>query len=219
MILVIPFGFSNSLIEPSVLPKLLLLQGALFCLWPLIIYRLLKNPEDLNLTLLNNGIVKIILLFLLLSIITSVFAINKSESLFDIIKLFTFILFFMAALLLYSADFILYITMSLTTVGFVLAVMGILQFFGFAFKNLPGYYYPYATLANKNMLAAALMLLVPFALAGLSLLKGKFRIFVWVTFYTMLFCLILTRTRAAWLGLVIDSSAALLMYLYLNRFK
>jgi len=87
MIFIIPFGFSNRLIEPSVLTKLLLLQGALLCLWPLIIYRLLNNQEELNLTLFNNGIVKALLLFLLLSIISSGFAINKSESLFDLINI------------------------------------------------------------------------------------------------------------------------------------
>ncbi len=216
MILAVAFAFCPSLIETALLPKLLLLQAGLLCIWPLLLTRYLKNPNAVDPAILKKAVTAALLLYLLVTMVSSGFAVNKSESLYETAKLFTFIMFFFAVLLLYSPDFILYTAVTLTTAGFLLAVIGILQFFGPGFRNLPGYYYPFATLANKNMLATALILLVPFALAGLSFNKGKFRFFSALSFFFMLFCLILTRTRAAWLGLIFGSAATLALYMYLN---
>ncbi|MBN2412410.1 O-antigen ligase family protein [candidate division KSB1 bacterium] len=216
MMLSVAFGFSPALIETALLPKLLLLQAGLLCIWPLLLFRFIKNRAAVDPAILKKAVTAALLLYLQISVISSGFAVNRSESLYETAKLFTFILFFFTVLLLYSPDFILYTTVTLTTAGFLLAAIGTLQFFGLAFRNLPGYYYPYATLANKNMLATALLMLIPFAIAGLLFNKGKFRFFATLSFFIMLFCLILTRTRAAWLGLIFASVAALVLVLHLN---
>ena len=219
IMLAVVFGFSGSQIEVGLLPKLLLLQAGLLCIWPLLLFRFIKAPGTLNLSKLKNAVMAALLLYVLACVISSGSAVNRTESLFDIIRLFTLVMFFVTVLLLFSPDFILYTTVTLTAAGFLLAAIGILQFFGLAFQSLPGYYYPYATLANKNMLATAMILLIPFALAGLVLNKGKFRYFAALSFFSMLFCLILTRTRAAWLGLIFASAAAMALYLYMYGFN
>lgn len=86
-------------------------------------------------------------------------------------------------------------------VGFVVSAIGILQYLGIAFLDLPTAGLPSATFAYRNTAAMFIITVIPFAFLRLMQSEPDAREILWAAVLaSMCVFLIYTRTRGAWVG-------------------
>ena len=218
LFLVVPFVFSTRSLDPVLLPQLLVLQAALLVLWLVPGYAHVRSLPPVSFRVLRLWIVPTFIVYLLIGMASLLQSINIGESVFELLRLFTFFLFFITVLLLFDLHYLQAYIGVFNIVGFAIAVIAILQFSNLGFTGLPGGGRSYATQGNQNILATSLLLIVPFTLMGRRLSqKPMMRYFSTVNFLLIVFCLVVTMIRAAWLGLIVSGIAAAVLYYLLMR--
>ena len=93
--------------------------------------------------------------------------------------------------------------------GLAVAVVGILQYHGLGFLGIPSSALPSATFVNRNLAAEYLVAAIP--LAGLLFLMSRRTaalLFSGLSFSLMCVFLVYTRSRGAWVGLVVGMFGA-----------
>lgn len=99
----------------------------------------------------------------------------------------------------------------------LISFYGILQCFGIYIVALPEVFiskeYVLSTMGNPNFLGSYLVLFIP--LSMYSFMKSKKKIYI-MAFSIMHLCLLMTKTRSAWLGII----ASIIVYIYFaNKYK
>jgi O-antigen ligase len=88
-------------------------------------------------------------------------------------------------------------------VSIILPVIALLQYYDLAFTGLPAASPPSATMVNRNLLASALVLMLPIAALNLYRSTGLWRNLSSVAVALQVSVIILTNSRSGWLALVI----------------
>lgn len=177
-------------------------------------YKIKRNKEDYLLGM-----------YLFLLVISSVFAVNKTQALLGRPLREEGL----AAMLCYGV--IYYVTSKyykfneqhlkvILISAFIIAIYGIMQYFGYNIitpdvyrANL--YNQAYSTLGNRNFVGSYLVLILPLAIVG-YLYSNKF--FYLVTALILYSCLLCTLTRGAWLGFLC-SMIFIFFYFINNKFS
>ncbi|MCD6459190.1 tetratricopeptide repeat protein [bacterium] len=160
-----------------------------------------------------------LILFVLLGSISLLWSVNKYEAILHLNNWGCTLLFLICSLcLLDGIKYIRWITAAITLSAFIVAVMGIFQFNGYNPSFLYQAAVPGSFFGNKNFAAQFIVGALPFSLYCAYLFREKFfGIFSSVTFFMLLFFLVITRTRGAWVASSVSLAAGLvLLVVYAN---
>lgn len=101
--------------------------------------------------------------------------------------------------------------------GAIVSIIGICQYFGWAFSTIPTVGNPSATFGYRNFAASYLVVLLPCTIAFAISEQKKIQQWGWIFAATLMaLFLVYTRTRGAWVGLLIAGliTTVLLLYTY-----
>lgn len=102
-----------------------------------------------------------------------------------------------------------------TTGGFIVALIGILQYLGFAFTHMLSVGMPSSTFIFRNFAATYMIAIWPLSLfAYITDPMASRRTFWMIASTTILLFIAYTRTRGAWLGLLISGLVGFLLIVY-----
>jgi len=213
--LFLPFFFLHQTIDPVLLPRFV----ALAVLLLLITSIMLLGPRP-YLGSLRRGIHRRVMVvalggYLIISLISLTQAANIAEGLFELLKIFLLFVSFLIFSLVLGQDrrAVGLVCRSMTLAAAGLSLIGLAQFHGLAFTTLPGNGIPYATMANRNMLASALCLMFPFAF--FLVLRGRsfWRVTAILTAILSIVVILLGNVRAAWAAMTIATLVSLIIWI------
>lgn len=209
-VLIIPFLFSNSTIDPVLLPRFLALSCLTFVLTLMLSVRT-QNRPDFSMT--RKVIFSVSLCWLFVSAVSLIKTVSLTDGVFEWLKMVLSVTFFYTATLIMGSNknSHLVLTKTMTVTGMTLAFMGGCQYYGMAFISVPGNYTVCATMAHKNLFASALFLTSPFALYGIFRFSGCWRIFSLISLALIVFGIVISETRSVW-GATILTAIMLLSF-------
>jgi len=160
-----------------------------------------------------------LLLMMLISLLAMYPSRVPSEGLFPIARLC--VLLSVGIVVLISArrftDFADHLAVSASISTFILSAVALLQYFDLALTDIPGNVIPYATMANKNLLSFAILLLIP--LQALSLGERKrFSILSIIGIPLGVYVLVISETRSAYAAAAIGLALATVLHLAARRY-
>jgi O-antigen ligase len=200
-------------------PRFLVLSFAILISSILLMIGIYRDPKSFDSSIMRRAIVVVMLGYLVFSGITIFNSTCLSEGLFDLQKILVAFLFFVlvAGLMSVNGKYPGIIIKAVILVGMGLALIAILQCFELGFDWLPGHHIPYATMANKNLLASFLFLTMPLALYGVYRYKDIWRIVAAGSILISLYVIIIGQTRAVWAALTLSTVLSLLLLLFMKR--
>ncbi|MCX6307181.1 MAG: O-antigen ligase family protein [Bacteroidetes bacterium] len=216
LVVILPLVFFQTAQDASLLPRMMVLS--LFLLGYSGYIYVFHRETIINLDLLKNPVLILGALYLFMSVISLVPALNRSEGLFDITKTGLTLLVVVYAAQLFSVTPGWFARLSnLAVIAASIAILiGFYQFF----TQVPGHQAEHLAngrdiinvvkglMGNKNEYASYLMLLVPFTIYAAVSGKGNWRLSGVAATILLFVMLALVATRAAWVGLFIAGFAA-----------
>ncbi|MDM8541066.1 O-antigen ligase family protein [Desulfococcaceae bacterium HSG9] len=217
---IIPFLYSGSTIDPVLLPRFIALAALTFVLILMLSMRiagqLFHHGTRLSdsFSIIFRVVFPVSVAYLAVAALSLIKAVNPAEGLFEWLKLLIAFAFFYTASLIVNRhkDNISYLVRSITVLGAVLGIIGVCQYFRLGFQFIPGNFEMYATLAHRNMLASALVLILPFAVYSVKRFNGLWRFISFVSTVVILFCLGAARTRSAWAALIVATLVTVIAF-------
>lgn len=226
LIVVLPLIYSDKILDPSLLPRLLTLSLVLVLfLLPLFSRKFFRKQ---NTAVLRNPLYLFMLAYALITAVSMFFAINYREGFYDTAKSFVMLIlaavagvFFVSnpgwykkipLLVLVSAAISLLIGFNQYLNEVLLSTSELLP------DGRPVIYLVDGLMAHKNQYAISLLLMLPFLGFGIYNSRGLFRpAFILITTLTVLMLIIL-ETRSTWVGLILGSAAAVFSILGFGKF-
>ena len=215
--LILPLLYTRDTVEPVLMPRFLALSLAMMLMLGIYCFR--PRPDY---GVLRRMIFAAMLLYFTGSALSLSVALNLGEGLVDLLKLpLGMILCFVTVqLLLEDERFLAYLSATVSTLVLILSLIGLAQYFGLAFKEIPGNFILYATMANKNLLASYLLLAMPFVWYGILFFGGKGRILAMLAYLTAVLVIAMVHARTAGVtgGMLLALLAAILLLVRGNYF-
>lgn len=194
---VLPLLHTRSTVEPVLMPRLLALSLAMMLMLGIYCFR--SRPDY---GVLRRPIFAAMLLYFAGSALSLAVALNLGEGLVDLLKLpLGMILCFVTVqLLLEDERFLVYLSGTVSALALILSLIGLAQYFGFAFREIPGNFVIYATMANKNLLASYLLLSMPFVWYGILFFGGKGRSMAMLAYLAAALVIAMIHARTTWIA-------------------
>ncbi|MFT5365813.1 MAG: O-antigen ligase [Candidatus Latescibacterota bacterium] len=198
-----PFAFSSQVYEGAILPKLLVLQ---ILLLPLYLFGLKQSTSPPWLLTLALGF------YFSLNTLSIVQAQNPLESVLHLAHHASFIFVPLLVVKTLNIEQLDRILKGAAWVGLPIALIGLSQYLGIAFSSIPSNANPSATFYHRNAAAAYIICTLPLATLGLLNAKTKNHVICWALLITVQGAfLVSTRTRGAWVAIVISGIAVLVI--------
>jgi O-antigen ligase len=208
----IPFLFSHATIDPVLSIRFL----AWTVLTIIIILIFFSKGSSLchsyDFTVIYRAIFPIAIGSAAVSGLSLIRAINLTDGIFEWLKLLlSFIFLYVVCLILArNKAGLLILTRSVIVAASILGLIGICQYFQIAFTGIPGNHAIYATMANPNLFASALFLMLPFIFFGvLQFSSGWYKLSL-ITLAAVFYAIAVSESRAVW-GAILFSSAATIL--------
>jgi len=221
-IAVIPFIYTNLTIDPVLLPRFLLLAVVTLLLPIVLAVERKKHSVPNDLSILSRGIFIVAALYCGLCVLSLSQTANIGESLFQLSKTITPFIFLgaISVAMVRNPSLMHHISRTLTVVALLLALVGWCQYLNIAFTSLPGNIVPYGTMANKNLLASAIFLCVPFIFYTLTKTTRLWTACSCAALIVSLALIVISRTRGVWVALVAATVVtAILAVLFRKRLR
>ena len=221
-VLIIPFLFTYLTIDPVLIPRFLTLAILLLLFTIYISIQSVKPISNIDFSIVRRIIFPAFICFLFFSALSLIKAINITEGMFELTKIFLAILFLLVATIMLneSKNGILILTRLTTISGLLLSIIGICQYYNLAFRFIPGNFVPSSTMTNINLSSSALFLTFPFILYGVFHFFGFWRIIGIVSLVLNLFLIVVSRTRSVWAAMTISTIVVILLVtIFLRKFK
>ncbi len=175
--LIIPFLFTSRTIDPVLMPRMTAL--ALF-LVGFALFLLIKRKTALrkwDASLLRRPIFAAYLLFWIFEVLSLTQAINLAEGLIEVLRVGVIGAYLVVAAVMILADekTVVYFARGYSLAAVGLSLVALAQYFGLAGEAIPSGTVVAGTMVNKNLLTAALILMLPFALYSLFVDRGEWR--------------------------------------------
>jgi O-antigen ligase len=205
-VVIIPLVYSTATIDPVVYPRFLAWAAGL--LMVMVYFGMYPSKFRLPKDLFRNAILLWLGLFILLSGLSLLVAINPVEGLSDLLKwILTFLWIFMTALFIYNKPEFPVLLGKASVVNVILAgLIGLYQYFNYTFQNKdPNALYEVSGLmAHKNQFSIALFLILPFIGFAIFTFRSHWKKIAWVALGFNLLFLAILQTRAVWMAMVIS---------------
>ena len=219
LVAVLPFLISGRQVDPAVVNRFIWL-GVVVLIFSVVFF-LRNNKKTLPAPLpLPVKVVFISgLAYTAWAIFSSINAINPNEGYYVISRhlLNMALLFIIVFTVIHEEKQFLKIAKALVIVGILQSLIGILQFYGSAFTEIPGNFVPYGLMANRNLFGSAQALLLPFGILVLAQGNKTWK-YVAVASVTLLaISVFISQTRSAWLASVLIGGIALTLVSIFSR--
>ena len=201
LLIAVPFAYSSSVFDSGLMPKFLVLMvGAFFV--TLSWLRMEMRGEAFRTSLPTD---LPIILYILIVAMQWPRAYDINQASLEVIKVLTLgIIYFAITRCSVDGHWRMW-TKFLALVGSAVSVIGIGQYLGIAFLSLPSAGFPSATFGYRNIAAMFIVTVLPFAFLQFVRSKELSCDVLWAACWTaMSIFLIYTRTRGAWVGLLIS---------------
>jgi O-antigen ligase len=221
--IILPLLISSMTSDP-VLP-IRFIGLSIFCCCLTIYFLLIKKNLSLTIPRLPRLVFLAGLLFGAVACVSLAFSINPGAGYFDLAKHFLQLTFLLLCVLIFTKE---PAAAAVVCKGLVIAAMlqslvGVLQFYEVAFAGIQGANdKPFGLMANRNLFGSAQLLVLPFVLYILYAGSRFWKAAASASIFLLIFSLILSQTRSAWLGAIaVFFISLLLMLLYMkgNRKK
>ena len=217
----IPLMFSNSTIDPVLIPRYLAFGVMLFVLICIIWIQSKQDRYSVDLSLPRRMIFLAFTCYLLFSSLSLIIALNLGEAIFELSKIFLSLCFLFIATVVISrnANGRDILAKSIAIIAIFLSMIGIIQYFQIPFYSFPGNSESivYSTMANRNLHSSAMFLLFPFAFYGVLHFPGFWRIISILSTILIWYNIIITETRAVWVAVVVGAVSIVLLLAFLKR--
>ena len=203
-VLIIPLIYWRAAIDPVLVPRFLILSGLSLCFMVCLIVPTYR-PSTSSLCAVAGAPVLTLLLYLGFGALSLVTAVNPAEGVFALARgVLTVTFLAISAIMLMDSRRGLPVLAKVTAMAASIhAIVGICQFYGMAFNEIPGHGIMHSTMANRNLYASGLLLMLPMLLFGVATLHGRWRIVSSCVLGLSLAAIGLTQTRAVWLALIV----------------
>ncbi len=191
------FDFLRETAFVAYYPKLLVLQAGVFCLW------ITSLPRQRH-SLPSSPFVLPVVLYLVLAILSISLAVNRVEALLQLSHQVTLSLLFLAILNRVTGGDLFSYLWAVVAPAAIVAWIGLMQYAGWGFLEVPSSGLPSATLGYRNF--AAMVMIISIPLGALLFLRARStsESCCWgLALALMLTFLTATRTRGAWIGLLL----------------
>ncbi len=209
---ILPFLFSEKLIDPVVAIRYLFL-GIFIFLFIIVFFFIGKKNAPANLPLPVKIIFLLGIVFVGWSIVSSANAINPNEGFYIISRhlLNLLLLFIIMYSVINEEKQLIKVAKTLVIAGILQSFIGISQFYGTAFTELPGNFIPYGLMANRNLFGSALMLLIPFCLLVLHQSHKTWKYLAAISLLLLIVSIFLSQTRSAWVAAILIFITSLIL--------
>ncbi|MDA0745751.1 MAG: O-antigen ligase family protein [bacterium] len=215
LVVLVPLAYLSESAFVAYYPKLFLLQtGALYFLavW------YLKNRTLSDSHLVDSPLVLPVLLYLGLTVLATFQAVNRVDALVQLSHQIALTLLFFALLNSIRSTDILDLLKPVVGTAAVVSIIGLLQYPGWGLLWIPSSGMPSATLGYRNFAAMYMILCIPVSFRLFLAARSRTGTWSWaISTALMLTFLICTRTRGAWLSLVIACLLAGIITLFFRR--
>jgi O-antigen ligase len=199
-VLILPFSYIESALDPVLVPRFLLLSAILFLIAVFIVIRSVRERDGFDFSFLSRAIFPAMAGYAVMSGISLTQSHVFSEGLFDLLKIVLALSTFVAFMVVLTddTDCVRTIAKTATVTGGCLSIIAIFQYFQIGFGWIPGNVIPYGTMANKNLLSSALFMMSPFVLYNWHRSGRTWR---WISISSVtliLYALAISQTRAVW---------------------
>jgi len=211
----IPFFGLRSSIDPVLMPRFLVWGIMSFILLASFTIQLCKNPNSLDYSILKRIIFPLFLGYFLFSLISLTKAVNITEGIHEVLKIFLSLVYLFVAIVLLNKNknykFILVKAVIVTAT--ILSSIGIYQYFLYAFQKsgINILCSVSATMAHKNQLSSALFLTLPFCLYALLVFHDYWKVISIIPTIFSLLNIFLLQTRSVWLALLLSTVATIIV--------
>jgi O-antigen ligase len=219
--IILPITFSNTTLDPSVSPRYLIL--CIFITLFFAYYLFFKSKTyPLPFSHLLSIVFGVGLLYCIASTVSLALAINPKEGFMQMSRNYMN-LFFLAIVLCvvyYDGNRLIALFRTFVVLAFVHSIIGILQYYGMAFTDLPGNFTPYGLMANRNLYGSAQTLLLPFCLFVLYTDRKEWKYASGLSLLFLFTSILLSQTRSAWLAsLLIIFGSLVLVLVFVPRHR
>ena len=222
-LLLIPFLYSNRLLDPVLIPKFLAFAVFLVIYGIATVYRLFNNREA-HFAILRTDLVKYFVAYFIISAGSLTYSVNVSEGLFEVAKIGLFLIYLILLLIQYgqSDDLGTQLAKYVILFSTVAAIAGLAQYTGLARLGEVSHLELYdisVTFAHKNLYSQVLLLSLPFALYGVLVFRSFWRLLSIVCSFLSLCLITVLLSRAAWIALATGGCATLVLWMIIDGAK
>jgi O-antigen ligase len=208
----IPFLFSYATIDPVLSIRFLAWTVLTIIITLIFFIRGSALCHFYDFTVIYRAIFPIAIGYAAVSGLSLIRAINLADGVFEWLKLIlSFIFLYVACLVLArNKAGLLILTRSVIVTAFILGLIGICQYFQIAFTGIPGNRAIYGTMANPNLFASALFLMLPFIFFGVLQFSSGWHKLSLITLTGVFFAVAVSQSRAVYGAILISSLATIL---------
>jgi O-antigen ligase len=215
LVLILPVLFSRKTIDPVITPRHILLS-AFILLFVLVFFILRKKTILFSYPAVIKWTLGAGLAFGLWSMFTVSSAINAPEAWYQVAKylLLLVLLFLVTVTTRHEESKVLGLCKAFILSAIIQSIVGIFQYYGLAFTDIPGANAtPYGLMANRNLFGSAQMLLLPFVLFAFYKGSKAWKYASGLALVLIIISLVISQTRSAWLGTIVIIVVSLLLVL------
>ncbi len=206
-IAIIPFVYSTSGIDPAFTLRAILLSA----LTIVTIFATRKQPQR------TSPLLWIWCVYALFTVSSILVAQNSGEAIYQASIILLYSAWLFAAMQIATKEILPLLLRTIAVIGCAVSFIALFQFFDLGFGFIPGGSVPFATMTTKNLLSSFLFLTLPGTLYVAIVEKKNWEMFGLVTITMSVFVLLITQTRAVWLGSSIAALVACVLFVFAKK--
>ncbi len=216
---VLPFFGTSKTIDPVLTLRFVIWATLTLVLFIKLLIALRRASSYTN--ILRRMIFPAFACYLLFSVVSLTKAINVTEGVYEVLKIFVSIAYLFLATKNLSRNkcYIAIIVKAIVISSMILSVICFFQYFtqffntSYAACNITG------TMAQRNQLSSALFLMMPFCLYAMLAFRTYWKIISFVAMVPLLTIILLNQTRSVWLAIAVSglATATIVLLLFLQE--
>lgn len=228
LVLIIPFVYTQATLDPALVPRHLALNILLLIYGVSCFYRLFKSSKYVYNGIFDRYLFKIYIAYLFVAAISIMFALNKSEAIYEWFKILTFfILFCLLTISLPNGKTnYIFLTRLIVIYSIVISLWGFYELFTISSLGKLDHqssYFIRAFSSNRNLYSQILFLTLSFNLFGIYKFKAGWKVLSIISSIFVIVLVTILLTRSVWIAFIASlllSVCILLIFHYyfsLNR--
>ncbi len=223
VILVVPFVYSTSVLDPSLYPRLFALNLTIAGFGLLLVTLAVKNGDLYDSGIFRKNIFRFYLGYIIISVISIFFALNISEAIFEWFKIFTFFTTFCLLTVYLSSikNSSEIITRTVVVFSLIISLYGFYEIYTVTSTlglNHQTTYSIRALSSNRNLYSQLLLITLPFTFYGIYLFRSLWRVMAIISSVFVLILITVLLTRSVWVAAVFSLFIALIVLLLYRKY-
>lgn len=224
-VLFIPVFHITHALDAALMPRTMAMSAFILIMGLILFGK--RSEQSYDLSVLRKKIFPLLVAYLAVVIISSVFAINFKESYYDIVRTFIWISFIAISALVFlnTENWQDKLSKMVLAASVIALVIGAVQYYEHVIAGelelLPDgrsvLYLVSGLMFHKNEYSTALMLMIPFTAYGIIRFSKGWRLASILVTLLILIMIVLVQTRAVWVGLAASFFSVAVIYIFYAR--